>query len=340
MSSRCCSRRAAAAYSEIPSIDPTCDAKALGPHKLSAMRESALLEHIYQSTSRADRRVLIGPGDDMGMVQISGTRLLAAVDQLIDGRHVIVANTPLSLVGRKAITRSLSDIAAMAAVPVGCLVAATLPPDFGEQRANELFDAMRATAHQYGCPLIGGDIAFHQNTSYPMVCSVTVLAEPDGARVITRGGAKVGDTICVTGLLGGSLEPSGLGRHLTFEPRVELAKQIALHYGDRLHAMIDISDGLGRDASHIAKMSNVQIRLNASSIPCNPGCDWRRALSDGEDYELCFAVAGDLQREMAGATLHAVGNVVQLPKGGPHVVIKGRDLTIAADDLGWEHRKD
>jgi thiamine-monophosphate kinase len=310
------------------------------PSKLSGMRESALLQHIYQSTSRVDRRVLIGPGDDMGMVQLTGTQLLAAVDQLIDGRHVIVAKTPLSLVGRKAMTRSLSDIAAMAAAPVACLVAATLPPDFGEERANELFDAMRDTARQYGCPLIGGDIAFHKDASYPMVCSVTVLAEPVGPRVITRGGAKIGDTICVTGPMGGSLEPDGLGRHLTFEPRIELAQQIASHYGERLHAMIDISDGLGRDASHIAKMSDVQIRLNASSIPCNPGCDWRRALRDGEDYELCFAVAGELKSQIGGSEIHPVGNVVELPQGGPHVVIKDRDLTIAASDMGWEHRKD
>jgi thiamine-monophosphate kinase len=304
------------------------------------MRELALLEHIYASASRADRRVLIGPGDDMAMVRLEGSRLLAAVDQLIDGRHVIVSKTPIALVGRKAITRSLSDIAAMAGSPVACLVAATLPPDFGEERANALFDAMRDTAAFYHCPLIGGDIAFHRNPTHPMVCSVTVLAEPFGRRVIERSGVRIGDTICVTGPLGGSLEPSGLGRHLTFEPRIKLAQEIARQYGKQLHAMIDISDGLGRDAAHMARMSNVQIRFDASRIPCNSSCDWRRALSDGEDYELCFAVSGKLKKKIKGVAMHVIGQAVALPKGGPFVVVDDRGELISAEDFGWEHRKD
>jgi thiamine-monophosphate kinase len=304
------------------------------------MRESSLLGHIYATASKSDQRVMIGPGDDMAMVQLTGRRLLAAVDQLIDGRHVIVAKTPIELVGRKAITRSLSDIAAMAGVPLACLAAATLPPEFGDDRAKALFDAMRHTADQYECPLIGGDIAFHEHSSNPLVCSVTVLAEPAGPHAIERGGAKIGDTICVTGPLGGSLEPSGLGRHLTFEPRIKLAQQLVQHYGDRLHAMIDISDGLGRDASHIARMSNLQVRLDAAQIPCNLGCDWRRALSDGEDYELCFAVAGEVAHHIGNTAMHIVGKAQTLPVGGPHVVVDDRGQMRAADDLGWEHRRE
>src|SRR5258705_8326148 len=121
------------------------------------MREFDVLKHIYAANAGLDRRVVIPPGDDMGMIRLRAAKgsLLAAVDQLVDGRHVRVATTPIELVGRKAITRSLSDIAAMGAQPLATLVAAALPPDFGEARANALFDAMRATADQYDCPLIG-----------------------------------------------------------------------------------------------------------------------------------------------------------------------------------------
>jgi thiamine-monophosphate kinase len=300
------------------------------------MREFAILQHIYSAASKADARVVIGPGDDMGMVKIGGSELLAAVDQLIDGRHIQLKTTPLGLAGRKAITRSLSDIAAMAGKPVATLVAATLPPNFGDDRAKELFDSMRQTADRYQCPLIGGDIAFHNSVDYPMVCGVTVLAEPGRAGAITRGGAKAGDFVYVTGALGGSLEPNGLGRHLTFEPRIALALRLAEQLGDRLHAMIDISDGLGRDASHIASRSRVQILLDASRIPCNSGCGWQRALSDGEDYELCFAAKPPVPSSIDGVDIHLIGEV----RGdGQHtVLVKHGEKFIDVSQFGWQHQ--
>ena len=305
------------------------------------MREFDLLRHVYQANAQLHKGVLIGPGDDMAMIEMGGSRLLAAVDQVVDGRHFRLQSTPIELIGRKAITRSLSDIAAMAAVPLGTLAAAVLPPDFGEDRANALFDAMRSTAAEFDSPLIGGDIAFHGDASHPLVCSVTVLARPLAqlnGRAITRAGAKAGDRICVTGPLGGSLESNGLGRHLTFEPRIQLAQQLAIHYSDRLHAMIDISDGLGRDASHIAEMSGVQIRLYADRIPLNPGCDWRRALSDGEDYELSFAVQPPVDDRMGESTVFEVGEVVSPSMDDRRsvvVVADGREFS--GDQLGWQH---
>src|SRR5690606_22520794 len=127
----------------------------------------------------------------------------------------------------------------------------------------------------------------HADPSHPLVCSVTVLAEPAlGREVARRSGAKVGDVIYVTGSLGGSLEPGGGGRHLTFTPRIAEALLLAEQLGGRLHAMIDISDGLGRDAAHMAEQSGVRLLLHADRIPLNEGADWRRAVSDGEDYEL------------------------------------------------------
>lgn len=301
------------------------------------MREFALLEHIYRESARAPASVLIGPGDDMAMVELRGKRLLATVDQLIDGRHVDLTRTPIELIGRKAVTRSLSDVAAMAASPVACLAAAVLPPDFGEQRANALFDALRRTAERFDCPVIGGDIAVHRHPSHPLVCSVTVFAEPSGPRVVERGGAQVGDVVCVTGALGGSVEPDGLGRHLTFEPRIAVGQELLRRMGERLHAMIDISDGLGRDASHIARMSSVQIRLRADQIPCNPGCDWRRAVGDGEDYELCFACAGMPPEHVGGVPVHAVGEVVPAADQAARVLVEFNGQFIDADEFGWQH---
>ncbi len=302
------------------------------------MREFDLLNHIYSANVDLESRVLIGPGDDMGLIQMDGRRLLAAVDQLVDGRHVVVAKTPLEFVGRKAITRSLSDIAAMAGSPLATLAAVTLPPDFSEDRVKLLFDAMRSTAQRYRCPLIGGDIAFHSNPAHPLVCSITVLAEPHAIGPITRSGAQPSDSIYVTGRLGGSLQPDGLGRHLTFEPRIDVAQHLADQIGNRLHAMIDISDGLGRELSHIASMSKVNIQIDAEQIPCNPGCNWKQGLGDGEDYELCFTAAGHVPAQIDDCKITRVGQVLARQTNQPAVVAIDEGKMVAVHDLGWEHQ--
>jgi thiamine-monophosphate kinase len=303
------------------------------------MREFELLQHVYAAAGSPTERVPVGPGDDMAVVQLEGRTLLAAVDQVVAGRHIDPATTPLELVGRKAVTRSLSDVAAMAGRPMALMAAATLPPEFGRERATALFDAMRSTAEHYECPLIGGDIAFHDDTSSPLVCSVTVLAEPGPAGPVTRSGARVGDMLWVTGRLGGSVEAGGQGRHLTFEPRLVEALALAEALGKRLHSMIDISDGLGRDASHLAERSGVLIEIDAQRIPCADDVDWRRAMGDGEDYELCFTAAGDVPTSLGAVSVTAVGRVAERtdPKG-PLVAVVDRGRTIDGSELGWEHR--
>jgi thiamine-monophosphate kinase len=302
------------------------------------MREFDLLNHVFHANDRLPASVTIPPGDDMAMVVIPSTGLLVAVDQIVDGRHVSVGSTPIELIGRKAVTRSLSDIAAMAGVPVAALVAVTLPPQFGQARTLALFDSVQSTCQTYKCPLIGGDIALHAREGDLLVCSVTVLAVPSNGRAITRGGAKPGDVVGITGPLGGSLDADGGGRHLTFEPRIELARELAHRYDHRLHAMIDISDGLGRDSGHVARMSNVQIVLDADRIPRNPGCDWRRAMSDGEDYELLFAVEPPFVSHIGTSEMFQIGEVRTCPEAtSPRVVVKIGDEFIAAEEFGWQH---
>jgi len=302
------------------------------------MRESELLQHIFNTADAPTRLVPIPPGDDMAMVLVRDRPLLVSVDQIVAGRHVDLESTTPEAVGRKAITRSLSDVAAMASRPLALLVTATLPRDFGHDRATAMFDAMRTAARRYGCPLIGGDIAIHADSSSPLVCTVTVLAEPGPAGAVRRSGARAGDKLYVTGLLGGSLQKDGLGRHLTFEPRIDEALSLAEQLNERLHAMIDISDGLGRDAAHLARRSGVSIEIDAHRIPCTGGLDWRRAMSDGEDYELCFAVGDGVPPRLDDLPVTEVGRVVERAGHGPLVVVRDGPETIDAASLGWEHR--
>ena len=165
------------------------------------MQEFTLLKHIFSTTGAGAAGVVVGPGDDMAVLEAGGRRLLAAIDQVVAGCHFDADRTPVGLIGRKAVARSVSDIAAMAGVPLAALAAVVLPTGYGERNATALFDAMHEAARGFGCPLVGGDIAIASGQH--LSCSVAVLAEPGPAGAILRSGARPGDVLYVTGALGG-----------------------------------------------------------------------------------------------------------------------------------------
>jgi thiamine-monophosphate kinase len=169
-----------------------------------------------------------------------------------------------------------------------------------------------------------------------------VLAEPSGDQAVTRSGAQVGDTLYVTGSLGGAIDPDGGGRHLTFEPRLHEAIELAGLLGDQLHAMIDLSDGLGRDAGHIAECSGLAIEIDAERLPCTAGVDWRRAMSDGEDYELLFASSGAVPSTLSGGVpVGEIGRTIaRTDADQPLVTVRLGDTTIDGAALGWQHESD
>ena len=319
---------------------------------MAPMKEFDLLQHVYRGNAALPGAVVIGPGDDMGAITVGQVTLLVTVDQVADGVHVDVAATAIERVGRKAIVRSLSDVAAMAARPVGAVAAASLPSDFGTDRAEALCDALRQTAAAYDCPLIGGDISIWPGG---LLVTVTVFAEPAGIEPVTRGGAQVGDVICVTGQLGGSLETvDGRTHHLDFEPRIDLARKLAGNAATRPHCLIDLSDGLGRDLGHLCTAAGVHAEVDAEALPISPGATaaaqrdglpaWQHALADGEDYELCFSLDPErakaaLPEEIDGVPITRVGRIVA-PAAGRAIPVAVRlaDGTVhAAADLGWEH---
>jgi thiamine-monophosphate kinase len=317
------------------------------------MRELELLSHIYRSNPALPAGVMIPPGDDMGAVSIGGTAVLVTVDQVADGVHIDLANTPVEKIGRKAITRNLSDVAAMAAKPVGAVAAACLPRGFGEDKAKALFDAMRATAEQYDCPLIGGDISMWDQL---MILTVTVFADPAGIAPVLRSGAQAGDAIYVTGKLGGSIvtmeDPPRYTHHLDFTPRIDLARILAGDANTRPHAMIDLSDGLGLDLTRICEQSEVSAELDMDRLPISAAAQvaakrsgqpaWRHAMGDGEDYELCFtAPPGSpemILEHIDGVPITQIGTIVdQHP--GQRVMVRLSDGTLAdTAGLGWEHK--
>ena len=296
------------------------------------MRELQLLQRIAERSADLPEvfdRVLVGPGDDCAVLAPDPRPLVITTDHLVQGRHFDDA-LPLELIARKAVMRSVSDIAAMAARPAWALATALLPR--GYAHADELFDHMARHARAFGCPLVGGDIAtLPASATGPMSLTVTVAGHAHNP--VLRSNAKPGDLVYVTGALGGSLVS---GRHAKAEPRVTEALRLA----DRctLHAMIDLSDGLGLDAHRVASASSVRLEIESERIPVHAdarGLD--SALRDGEDYELLFTTPSDatVPTDVQGTAVTHIGRVVQGEPAALLVLPSGRVRDISRE--GFEH---
>ena len=315
------------------------------------MRELELLLHFYGANVALPGTVTIPPGDDMAAVCVAGQQVLIGVDQMADGVHFDLASTPLEKIARKSLTRNLSDIAAMAAKPVGAVAATCLPRAFGQQRAEKLFDSMRQVAASFECPLIGGDIAIWDQ---PLMLTVTVLAEPAGVDPVTRRGAQLGDVICVTGRLGGSMETiNACAHHLDFEPRLSIARKLACDPRTRPHCMIDLSDGLAVDLAHLCRASGLGAILWVDRLPVSNAANlayqrdrtlpWHHALSDGEDYELCFTVKPEqaekkVPREIDGVPITQVGRMTEAESTTLIMLRLANGVMEPVRDMGWEHK--
>ncbi len=315
------------------------------------MLESALLQRIDERSrdlAQAGGPVLVGPGDDCALIAPSAGPLLLTVDQLIEHRHFHgpilgsgrpaggPSGTPVDLVARKAVARSVSDIAAMGGRPRWALATGALAKDFPQPLAEELVDALAAWARHWGCPLVGGDLAA-LDPGQPAVLTVTIGGEPDAARgAVLRSGARPGDEVWLTGALGGSLAS---GRHLTFEPRVREGAFLAELLADRLHAMIDLSDGLGRDAGRVARASGVRIALDGPRVPLHAGLG-QSALGDGEDYELLFVVdarAAGAVPPVCPATGTPLTRIGRVEAGEGCVLLDAQGRLADIRELGWDH---
>ncbi len=281
--------------------------------------EFAFIDWLRRRTLSAGR-VLIGPGDDTAAVSWpAATPCLVTTDMLLEGSCFRLDEAGPRRVGRKAMAVNLSDIAAMAGIPVAAVVSVGLPRQGGRALAEELYLGLREMADAFDTAIVGGDT---NSWDGPLVISVTVLGEPGasatGVRPVRRSGAKVGDWLLATGAFGGSI----LGKHLDFAPRVREA--LSLHQAADLHAMIDISDGLAADVAKLCVESRCGAVLRAETIPLDPAAyrmtddktPLEHALGDGEDFELVFAVSPEDGRRLLatqpvpGITLAHLGECV------------------------------
>jgi thiamine-monophosphate kinase len=299
------------------------------PDSVSAWGEEKLIAAIRRWLGNASPRAPFGIGDDCAVLPPSRGRQLITVDPVIYGRH-FDDTVPPRAVGAKLLKRNLSDLAAMGGRPVAAVLALTLDAHTSRSWLEQFYRGLAASARHYGVAIVGGDIAQADGI---IAASLTLLGEAAGPRVVTRTGARVGDWIYVTGRLGGSLAQ---GHHFRFMPR--LAEGAWLARERDVRAMMDVSDGLAKDL-HAITPGNATPALDATKVPCRAGCDLRAALTDGEDYELLFALRRHADRDRFAARWHrsfpqtplsAIGLFV-IPANVPPDAISLRDFQ------GYEH---
>jgi thiamine-monophosphate kinase len=239
--------------------------------------------------------VVTGAGDDCAVLDLGvpDKLVLFKTDAVVEGFH-FTRETPPEKIGRKALARCLSDVAAMAGMPVAALVTIALPPNFEPEFVAKIYDGLSALAREHGVAIVGGETTTNPER---ILISISLLGSVTRGKYVLRGGAKVGDAIFVTGELGGSLAE----KHLDFEPRLAEARWLAEHFS--VHAMMDLSDGLGGDLQHILRASGVGAELLKTAVPVSRAAKLRArksstakpafaaALTDGEDFELVFTVA-------------------------------------------------
>ena len=250
--------------------------------KLRDVGEDRLLEQLLPKLPR-NTGVVLGAGDDCAVVKSGkrGVLELLKTDCLVERIH-FTENTPPRQVGWKAMARPLSDFAAMSGLPRFALVTLVVPATRDVAWVRQVYRGIERVARQFEVAVVGGETS---NTDGPAVISISLTGFVEATRWVGRAAGKGGDELFVTGRLGGSLR----GSHLKFVPRIVESRWLTKNFP--IHAMMDLSDGLGVDLPRLARASRVGFELDEAALPLNRGCTIRQAISDGEDYELLFTLA-------------------------------------------------
>jgi thiamine-monophosphate kinase len=227
--------------------------------------------------------VRAGAGDDCAVIgrPRDARWQLLKTDVVIEGVHFLPEEDP-QRVGWKALARALSDIAAMGGLPAHALITLAARPETAASYVEALYAGLRKAARKFDVSIVGGETS---RSPGPLFLNVALTGWVERARCIFRSGGRPGDALYVTGRLGGSIH----GRHLDFVPRLAESRWLTTHF--KIRAMMDLSDGIGADLPRLAGASRCGFELFHERLPCAPGCAAAQALSDGEDYELLFAIA-------------------------------------------------
>jgi thiamine-monophosphate kinase len=268
---------------------------------LARLGEAGLLRLLTSRWPRKSHAVAAGVGDDCAVLRFGKRQLLFKTDIVVEGVHFDV-RTPTRLIGRKALARALSDIAAMGGVPLAAVVTLGLPASESPRRLASIYRGLEALAREHRVELVGGETT----RAAQLFLNIALLGECREGPPVLRSGARAGDQIFVTGRLGATRAR----HHLAFEPRLPEGRWLARHRVAT--AMMDLSDGLGADLPRLGKASHLGYSIDVAALPRRRGASVQAAINDGEDYELLFTVSPNraawLKKKWPFATpLHCIG---------------------------------
>jgi thiamine-monophosphate kinase len=299
--------------------------------------------------------------DDAALLSVPpGQELVLTTDAIVAGVHFLPTDSPEDI-ARKALRVNLSDLAAKGARPLAYTLTLAVGRDVGDLWIEAFAGGLAEDQAEYGIMLAGGDSV---STGGPVWVSITAFGLVDAGRMVTRGGAKPGDVVLVTGTIGDAalglaVEQRRLaaeaadrialvGRYRLPQPRTHLARAIAAH----AHAAIDISDGLAADFGHLCRTSGVGGRIVASKIPLSPAARraidrhpdlMSRILGGGDDYEVLLAAPPAALPSLmamaaaAGIALTEIGSIGRTDSGARVYFIDDDGGEIAIEKAGWTH---
>ena len=255
---------------------------ARGLIRLGELGEDRLLEQLLPHLPLG-KGVVAGAGEDSAVVNppVGGDFLVLKTDCIIEGVHFLHGVNPHDI-GWKAMMRPLSDFAATSAVPQFALITLITSAQTEVEWVKQLYRGLRRAARRFKVSIVGGETS---STPGPTAISASVVGFVEKDRWVTRSGGKDGDDLFVTGRLGGAMTR----KHLQFVPRIAESRWLTKNFS--IHAMMDLSDGLGVDLPRLARASKVGFKIEMENLPLNRGVKIDNAISEGEDYELLFAIS-------------------------------------------------
>lgn len=327
--------------------------------------EFSLIKRISSIFPGNKKEVLKGIGDDTAVINgKDGVYRLYTCDSLVSGIHFSEKYSSFYHIGRKAVAVNISDIAAMGGQPNYMLVSLFLPDGISELNVKELYRGIKDECDSFQIDVIGGNIT----KSDQFIIDIFLTGEVVFAPPLFRCSAKAGDLVVVTGTLGDSAlglhllkenkikldkhKKYLINRHLLPAPRVKEGQYIAK--SNKVHAMIDISDGLSSDIGHICDESGIGVKIFIDKLPVSDSFStvYKQLelnargliLNGGEDYELCFTVAaGDAVLLLRNLKMQlktectVIGEI--LNNKNKRIIIDSKGKTFPLRSRGWDHFK-
>jgi thiamine-monophosphate kinase len=285
--------------------------------ELQEIGEFGLVGRIRKWMATSDPALIKGIGDDVAVIEVGHKVLLVTTDILIEGIHFKRAWIDPYHLGKKALAVNISDIAAMGGTPGYFLVSLGLPKNLSLSFITSFYRGLKDATKRFRVRLIGGDTSL----SPQIIINICLLGEGRKSNLLFRNGAQVGDDLFDSGTLGDAalglkmLQKRGkeggpkrlIEKHLSPSPRIELGQAIARHH--RATSMIDVSDGLLIDTTHLLEESKVGARIWEDRIPVSRSYQrwvgsfskdpYQLAFSGGEDYELLFTAPPKMKKKFS-----------------------------------------